>query len=133
AMKLGGQGTTFGGGPLACAAMAANVRTIVEERLVENAERVGSSWAAALRTVPGVREVTGLGLMRGVNLDRPAKEVVRTLVQRGFLTGTCEALPEQLRLLPPLVLNEADAATFTSALAALLATPAPRAAAPATK
>src|SRR5262245_66651607 len=71
-MKLGEQGTTFGGGPLACAAIAANVRTIVEERLAENAGRVGAAWADALRGVPGVESVAGRGLMIGVSPYRAA-------------------------------------------------------------
>jgi acetylornithine/succinyldiaminopimelate/putrescine aminotransferase len=123
-MRLGEQGTTFGGGPLACAAIGANVRAIVDEGLAQNAARVGAAWADALRAVPGVEGVTGLGLMIGVNIDRPAKEVVRTLVGRGFITGTCEALANQIRLLPPLVLTSEQAQTFRDALSALLATPA---------
>jgi len=120
-MKLGDQGTTFGGGPLACAALAANARVIREEDLPGNADRVGAAWRVALSKVRGVRDVAGLGLMLGVNLDRPAKPVVAALVARGFLTGSCEAVPEQLRLLPPLVLASAEAAEFTEALAAVLA------------
>jgi len=119
-MKLGDQGTTFGGGPLACAALAANVRTIVDEDLPGNAARVGSRWRTALAAVPGVASVAGLGLMVGVNLDRPAKAVVATLLARGFVTGTCEALPNQIRLLPPLVLTDAQAASFTAGLASVL-------------
>lgn len=120
-MKLGEQGTTFGGGPLACAAIAANVRTLLEEDLAGNAARVGAAWRAGLASVPGVVSTSGLGLMVGVNLDRPAKAVVATLVGRGFLTGTCEADPHQIRLLPPLVLTAEQAASFTHALAAVLA------------
>ena len=119
-MKLGDQGTTFGGGPLACAAMAANVRTILAEDLPGNAARVGARWRTALAAVKGVESVAGLGLMVGVNLDRPAKPVVATLLSRGFITGTCEALPNQLRLLPPLVLTDAMAAEFTAGLASVL-------------
>jgi acetylornithine aminotransferase/acetylornithine/N-succinyldiaminopimelate aminotransferase len=127
-VRLGEQGTTFGGGPLACAAIAANCRVIREENLAENAARVGGAWKAALARVPGVLEVTGLGLMLGVNLDRPAKPVIQALVSAGFLTGSCEANPNQVRLLPPLVLTEAEAATFTRALESALAHPAPAAA-----
>ena len=120
-MKLGDQGTTFGGGPLACAAIAANVKTIVDDDLPGNAARVGDRWRAALAAVPGVVGVAGLGLMVGVNLDRPAKAVVASLLAHRFITGTCEALPNQIRLLPPLVLTDAQAASFTTGLASVLA------------
>jgi acetylornithine/succinyldiaminopimelate/putrescine aminotransferase len=59
--------------------------------------------------------------MLGVNLDRPAKGVIAALIGRGFLTGSCEAVPEQIRLLPPLVLTEAEAATFVVGLREVLA------------
>ena len=121
-VKVGEQGTTFGGGPLACAAIAATARTLREEGLVAAAARVGAAWKAALERTPGVRSVTGLGLMIGVNLDRPAKPVIAALVERGFLVGSCEANPNQVRLLPPLVITEAQAQTLTDALRAILAT-----------
>jgi acetylornithine/succinyldiaminopimelate/putrescine aminotransferase len=122
-VRQGEQGTTFGGGPLACAAIAATARVIREDDLAGNAARVGAALATALARVPGVARVGGLGLMIGVDLDRPAKPVVQALVARGFLTGTCEANPQQIRLLPPLVLTEAEAATFPRALADVLAQP----------
>jgi len=120
-VKVGEQGTTFGGGPLACASIAATAKTIVDEDLPGNARRVGGALRAALERVPGVVSVTGLGLMLGVNLDRPAKGVIAALIGRGFLTGSCEAVPEQIRLLPPLVLTEAEAATFVVGLREVLA------------
>lgn len=126
-VKLGEQGTTFGGGPIASASMAATARVIVDEDLPGNARIVGAGLRAALERVPGVMATAGLGLMIGVNLDRPAKPVIAALLARGFLTGSCEALPNQLRLLPPLVLTEAEGATFVAALRATLA---PAAAAP---
>jgi len=122
-VKLGEQGTTFGGGPIASAAMAATAKIIVEEDLPGHARRVGASLRAALERVPGVASTTGLGLMIGVNLDRPAKPVIATLVENGFLTGSCEAVPNQLRLLPPLVLTDAEGATFVAALRRILASP----------
>ncbi len=124
-VKLGEQGTTFGGGPLACAAIAATARTIRDEDLAGNAARVGASLRAALSRVPGVRGLAGLGLMVGVNLDRPAKPVIGALLPMGFLTGSCEADPSQIRLLPPLTLSAAEAATFAAALSGVLAAPAP--------
>jgi acetylornithine/N-succinyldiaminopimelate aminotransferase len=124
-VALGDQGTTFGGGPLACAAIAATVGVLVEERLAQNAAKVGARLREAIAKVPGVREVAGLGLMLGVNLERPAKPVVRALFDRCFLTGGSDADPRQVRLLPPLTLSWEEAAPFLDALAAVLSEPAP--------
>ena len=123
AMKQGEQGTTFGGGPLACAAIAATADVIRSERLAENAQRVGAQLAARLAALPGVREVTGLGLLRGVNLDRPAKPLVQALFEQGILTGSCEGDATQIRLLPPLTLALEEALPFVEALRELLAQP----------
>jgi acetylornithine/succinyldiaminopimelate/putrescine aminotransferase len=111
-VALGDQGTTFGGGPLACAAIVATVGVLVEERLAANAKRVGARLVETLSRVPGVRNVTGLGLLLGVNLDRPSKPVVRALFDRGFLVGGSDADPRQVRLLPPLTLTADEAAPF---------------------
>jgi acetylornithine aminotransferase/acetylornithine/N-succinyldiaminopimelate aminotransferase len=124
-VAIGDQGTTFGGGPLACAAISATVGVLVEERLAANATRVGARLREALERVPGVREVAGLGLMLGVNLDRPSKPVVRALFDRGFLVGGSDADPRQVRLLPPLTLSVEDAESFPPALASVLSEPAP--------
>jgi acetylornithine aminotransferase/acetylornithine/N-succinyldiaminopimelate aminotransferase len=120
-IKSGEQGTTFGGGPLACAAIAATAAILVDEDLAGNAQRVGDALAERLRAVPGVKAVTGLGLLRGVNLDRPAKPVVQALFERGILTGSTEGDPTQIRLLPPLTLALAEAQPFVDALRDLLA------------
>jgi acetylornithine/succinyldiaminopimelate/putrescine aminotransferase len=93
---------------------------IRDEDLPGNARRMESWFRSALALVPGVRSVTGLGLLLGVNLDRPAKPVVTSLLDAGILVGTCEADPNQIRLLPPLTLTPADAAPFPPALASLL-------------
>jgi acetylornithine aminotransferase/acetylornithine/N-succinyldiaminopimelate aminotransferase len=128
-VRLGEQGTTFGGGPLACAAIAATARVVLEGRVAEGAARVGAALRARVERVPGVRSVTGLGLMLGVNLDRPAKPVVRRLVDAGHLTGSCEADANQIRLLPPLTLTLVEAEPFVAALAGTIASePAPHAA-----
>ena len=116
----GEQGTTFGGGPLACAAMAAIARILREQDLPGNAARVGGRLAQQLSGVRGVSSVTGLGLMLGLNLARPAKPVLGDLRGAGFLTGGCESDPNQIRLLPPLTLNDDEADTFVSALRAIL-------------
>ena len=122
-IKPGEQGTTFGGGPLACSAIAAIAAILVEEDLAGNARRVGDALAERLRALPAVRSVTGLGLLRGVNLDRPAKPVVQALFERGILTGSCEGDPTQIRLLPPLTLTLEEAQPFVDGLRALTTAP----------
>jgi len=119
AMRPGEQGTTFGGGPLACAAIAAVAKTLVDEDLPGHAARVGEALARALEAVPGVERVTGRGLLLGVDLEVEAKPVVARLRERGVLVGG-SSLPRQLRLLPPLVLTEAEALTFPPLLEAVL-------------
>jgi acetylornithine aminotransferase/acetylornithine/N-succinyldiaminopimelate aminotransferase len=118
-VRLGEQGTTFGGGPLASAAIAATARTILDEDLPGNARRVGRALRDALLGVRGVRGVTGLGLMLGVELDRPYKGVVDALAREGILVGGGGG-PNQLRLLPPLTLTEPDALRLVPALAKVL-------------
>lgn len=97
-------GTTFGGGPLACAAMAATLEVLVEDKLMEAAHRVGGALADVCRSLPGVLAVQGKGLMLGLVLDRPAVGVKEALLAQGVLVGTASA-PDVLRLLPPLVIE----------------------------
>ncbi len=120
-MGLGEQGTTFGGGPLACAAIAATADVIRAQDLPGNARRVGDALAERLREVPGVKSVTGLGLIRGVNLERPAQPIVKALFEQAILTGTCEGDAQQIRLLPPLTLTLDEAQPLVETLARLLA------------
>jgi acetylornithine/succinyldiaminopimelate/putrescine aminotransferase len=120
-VKPGEQGTTFGGGPLASVAMATIAGLIRELDLPGNAARVGAHLVARLAGMDGVRSVGGLGLLLGVNLDRPAKGVVSALRERGVLSGGCEGDPSQLRLLPPLTLTAGEADEFVDALAWVLA------------
>jgi len=120
AVHKGDQGTTFGGGPLACAAMATIAALILEEDLPGNATRVGGHLAARLAKLRGVTSVGGRGLMLGVNLDRPAADVVSALRAQGVLSGGCEGDPRQIRLLPPLTLSRAEADECVAAFEAVL-------------
>jgi len=115
-VKEGDQGTTFGGGPLACAAMEATLAVIRDERLVENAARRGREIADAVMKIRGVTGVRGRGLLLGIVLDREAKGVVKALREkhRVIAGGTSDA--NVLRVLPPLVLSSAEVAEFVAAL-----------------
>ena len=107
-------GTTFGGGPLACAAAEATVRVIREERLLENVRAGSRRLAEGLSGIQAVCEVRGEGFLLGVVLDRPAGPVRQALLERGFLVGGSD-LPGVLRLLPPLVLTSSEIDRFLEA------------------
>lgn len=108
-------GTTFGGGPLACAAAEATVRVIEEEDLLGNVRRGSERLRDGLARIPGVREVRGEGFLLGIVLDRPSKPVREALLGRGILVGGSD-LPDVLRLLPPLVLTSTEIDRFLSIL-----------------
>lgn len=108
AVQVGDLGTTFGGGPVTCAAALATLEVIDREQLIANAVRAGAYIADGARRL-GVRRVSGRGLLLGLQLDRPAAGVQRALFGRRILTGTAGD-PAVLRLLPPLTFttHEAD-------------------------
>ena len=114
-------GTTFGGNHLACAAALAVLDVMEQERLVENADRVGSYLMQKLRDLhlPHVVEVRGRGLMIGVELDIPYKEVRNRLVHEQHCFTGCSGTTT-LRLLPPLCLSLSDADDFCQRLAGIL-------------
>ena len=114
-------GTTFGGNHLACAAALAVLDVMEQEHLVQNADRVGSyliEKLSALR-LPHVVEVRGRGLMIGVELDIPYKEVRNRLVHEQHCFTGCSGTTT-LRLLPPLCLTTADVDDFCQRLATVL-------------
>jgi acetylornithine/N-succinyldiaminopimelate aminotransferase len=107
-VAMGDLGSTFGGGPVVCAAALANIGVIEREGLIDNALRVGDHLARGARAL-GVGRVSGRGLLLGLHLGRPASEIQRDLFAHRILTGTASD-PQVLRLLPPLSfsLREAD-------------------------
>lgn len=112
---IGDFGTTFGGGPLPCAAAAASLAVLRDEGLAAHAVRQERRLRCALAHVPGVLRVQGRGLLLGVVLDRPARPVQQNLFARGVLVGSSED-PTVLRLLPPLILSDAEADEFVATL-----------------
>ena len=122
--KPGNHGSTFGGNPLACAAALATFDAIEEEGLLDSAARVGEAIRAgfrdALAGVDGVVDVRGMGLMIGIELDRPCGDLVREALDAGLLINvTAERV---IRLLPPLVITDADARALVDGLAPLIRT-----------
>jgi acetylornithine aminotransferase len=120
--KPGTHGSTFGGGPLACAAALATFDAIAEEGLLDRATRVGEAIRAgfrdALAGVTGVVDIRGMGLMIGIELDRPCGELVKRALEAGLLINvTAERV---IRLLPPLVFTDADARALVDGLAPVI-------------
>ncbi len=115
-LPAGSHGSTFGGNPLACAAACAAITTIVEGDLPERARVLGDRIMAALRarSLPGVREVRGRGLLIGIELRARVQPVLEALTERGVLALPAGATV--LRLLPPLVLSDEEADRLVEAV-----------------
>ncbi len=118
----GKHGSTFGGNPLATTAGLATLNIIAEEKLRENAEKMGDLIVAELKTaladVAGVRTIRHAGLMIGVELEKPCTELVKIGLEAKILINvTAENV---VRLLPPLVINEAEARELVKRLAPLI-------------
>jgi ornithine--oxo-acid transaminase len=109
--KPGDHGSTFGGNPIAAAVGLAALDTLVEERLSERAAQTGSHLLQRLRGInnPVIREVRGIGLFAGVELDltrASAGAVVRRLVDVGVLTKDTHR--NTIRFAPPLIISESE-------------------------
>lgn len=118
--------TTFGGNPLAMAAVNAFLELLEEERLSERAADLGMTLRGMLREaldgLPAVKEIRGLGLMFGIELTGPAKPVQLACQERGLLvSSTAETV---VRLVPPLVIDERDCARAVTILKEVIAAPA---------
>jgi len=108
-------GTTFGGNHLACAAALAVLDVIEDEKLVENAAEVGEYIMNRLKeeNIPHVMDVRGKGLMIGIELDVPYKEIRTRLVKELHCFTGCSGT-NVLRLLPPLCLTKEQADDFVN-------------------
>lgn len=119
----GSHGSTFGGNPLACRAALAVLETLERAHLVDQAARLGDHLLAgfrqALGPIPGVRDIRGLGLMIGIELDRPCAELVGRALEAGLLINV--TADRVIRLLPPLILEMAQADQLVDQLSALVA------------
>jgi len=121
-MVAGTHGTTFGGNPFATTVGVATLTTMLEDKLPDRADRVGSHLMAQLRALagrlPAIRAVRGKGLLVGIDLDRPAGAVVSACRDRGLLVLT--AGDQILRMTPPLVIDDTDADRAVGILEAVL-------------
>jgi acetylornithine aminotransferase len=118
--KPGNHGSTFGGNPLAMTAVVATIDTIKAEGLLANALRVGGVIQEGLRAHLGksAKDVRGMGLMLGVELDQPCGELVKAALEAGLVINvTADSV---IRMLPPLVMSEAEGREVVERLAPLV-------------
>ncbi len=115
-IKSGDLGTTFGGGPIACAALEATIDVIHDEKLLENV-RINSAYLCnELRKLDFVEEVRGLGYLIGIKFKSDsAKPYQQGLLEKKIITGVADDV-SILRLLPPLTLKRAEINLFLRAL-----------------
>jgi acetylornithine/succinyldiaminopimelate/putrescine aminotransferase len=114
-IKYDDMGTTFGGGPMACAVAEAVIDTIESESLLANVRTV-STYIRSNCVIGPVTGTQGAGFLLGLKTSRPAKEVQAALLERNILTGT-SGDPHILRLLPAYILNEGHVDRLCDALA----------------
>ncbi|MGH8280229.1 MAG: aspartate aminotransferase family protein [Gammaproteobacteria bacterium] len=114
-LKPGDLGSTFGGGPLACAALLATLKVILDEQLMQHATNCAQRIRAAAGGV--VREVRGEGLLLGLDCGLAAKAVKAHLFNSHILVGGSDD-PQVLRLMPPLDVSDAAVDTLLDALSA---------------
>jgi acetylornithine aminotransferase len=107
----GNHGSTFGGNPLSASAALAVLETISNEHLVERAAGLGQrlldGFRQRLGALPGVVSIRGCGLMLGIELDRPCAELMQRALERRLLINV--TADKVVRLLPPLIISEAQA------------------------
>lgn len=121
-MTPGTHGTTFGGGPLVCAAGCATIDVIARDGLVAHAKEVGERWRGDIRAIgsPRIVDVRGYGLITGVEMDSPetASMVQRACMDEGVLVNVAHG--RTLRLVPPLIVSYEQTRVFTDLLRGLL-------------
>ena len=120
----GNHGTTFGGNPLAMRAGVETIRIMEEDGLLANAAKVGAHLRAALERelagIAGVKEIRGQGLMVGIELDRSCGVIMNRALDAGLLLSvTADSV---VRLVPPLIITEAEADEIVSILVPIIKT-----------
>ncbi|MEQ1532200.1 MAG: aspartate aminotransferase family protein [Sideroxydans sp.] len=118
----GNHGSTFGGNPLACTAGLTTLNIIEQDKLMAHAAQVGdfiqAALTAQLKGVAGVVEIRGQGLMLGIELHKPCGELVKQALAQGLLINV--TADNVVRLLPPLILSQAEAQQLVDTLTPLI-------------
>ena len=123
ALGFGNHGTTFGGNPFACAVANATLKAIEDEDIVSQAHTKGEYFMNLLRDrtshISSVKDVRGLGLMIGVELDQPARPIVEKMFEHKVLTNAAGG--NVLRIVPPLIISKSEIEKVVDVLAECLA------------
>jgi predicted acetylornithine/succinylornithine family transaminase len=123
-LKPGDHGSTFGGNPLACAVALAVFKEVSDPAFLSNVKEVGAHFEQALLQLkkkhPAILAVRGAGLIKGVELNQPAKPVIEAAIEKGLLFAS--AGPNVLRFLPPLTISKAEIDEGIAILDAVLGT-----------
>lgn len=126
-VKPGHHGTTFGGNPLACRLGLTVLQAIESEKLLDRVTKLGEWFRGELDSLQkrqsAITDIRGMGMMWGIELDRPAAPVVRELLAKGFVAGT--AREKVIRLLPPYTVPKKALSAFVKALDETLKTGGP--------
>ncbi|BBP00072.1 acetylornithine aminotransferase [Sulfuriferula nivalis] len=120
--KPGNHGSTFGGNPLACAAGLATLQAVADQDLLTHVQQIGAAivtgFERELAGVVGIKSIRGLGMMIGIELDRPCAELVKlALAQHLLINVTADSV---IRLVPPLVMSAEEAALLVSKLSVVI-------------
>ncbi len=114
----GSHGSTFGGGPVVCSAGLAVLETIIKCKLLKNAKETGAYFIEKLNSLKvkykSIKEARGMGLMLGLELTFPAKELTFKLLERGFIINCTNE--NVLRFLPPLIVTRKQVNELVTAL-----------------
>jgi len=120
--KPGNHGTTFGGGPLVSVAAITTLDVIEKEGLMKNAQAMGHVIMDGLKRelagTAGVKDIRGMGLMMGIELDRPCGEIVKQALDAGLVINV--TADKVIRLLPPLIIRKNEAEMLVEILAPLV-------------
>jgi len=108
-------GTTFGGNYLACAAAIAVLDVIKEEKLVDNALETGNYIMQQLKDIKGIKEIRGLGLMIGIELNGPCQQLRKALLFKHQVFTGASSNKNTLRILPALNITRIEADIFLKA------------------
>ena len=118
----GNHGTTFGGNPLAMRAGVETIRIIEEDQLLAHVAKVGAHLRAALSrelgSLPGVKDIRGQGLMIGIELTSSCGGLMQRALDAGLLISV--TADKVIRLVPPLIITEAEADEVVALLAPLV-------------
>lgn len=114
-IKPGDLGSTFAGGPLACAALKATIEVIQDEELLRNVEVHSAYLRQRCSSLKEVVEMLGLGFLIGIRFSREASYYQKKLLEKKILTGLSND-PYVLRLLPPLTLKKDEIDLFVNVL-----------------